>query len=129
MVNQERHGVNPLRGSGRQNIAEAKKHSFISYDQKKIGLMDLPHLMGNASHCPQGAWTTLRVAHNSTSPNSNEGVFIISYRNERERPRDLQGRRRNLTPIGAFWVKAIVRLDILSWVAVQKLERNGLSYT
>ena len=31
-----------------------------------------------------------------------------------------------LTDFGAFWVKAIVRLDIPSWVAVQKLERNGL---
>ena len=27
-----------------------------------------------------------------------------------------------VTPIGVFWVKAIVRLDRLSWVAVQKLE-------
>jgi hypothetical protein len=29
------------------------------------------------------------------------------------------------TQIGAFWVKAIVRLDTLSWVAVQELEGNG----
>jgi hypothetical protein len=31
------------------------------------------------------------------------------------------------THFGAFWVKAIVRLNRLSWVAVQKLERSGLS--
>jgi hypothetical protein len=35
------------------------------------------------------------------------------------------GCRLALTLIGAFWVKSIVRLDTLSWVTVQKLERNG----
>jgi hypothetical protein len=53
MVNEERHGVNPLRGSARQSFASAKKCFFVWYDQKKIGLMDLPHLMDNAARCPQ----------------------------------------------------------------------------
>jgi hypothetical protein len=43
-------------------------------------------------HCfalTTGAWITLRVTHNSTSPSNNED--IISGRNERELPRGLQG--------------------------------------
>ena len=35
-------------------------------------------------------------------------------------------RRRNLNPDWVILVKAIVRLDTLSWVAVQKGECNGL---
>jgi len=32
---------------------QQKSVFFVWYDQKKIGLMDLPHLMDNAARCPQ----------------------------------------------------------------------------
>jgi hypothetical protein len=93
MVNEERHGVNPLRGSARQSFASAKKCFFVWYDQKKIGLMDLPHLMDNAARCPQALGQAV-LAHNSTSPNSNEDLSLIRMKgNDRVA---FIGRRRNL---------------------------------
>jgi hypothetical protein len=83
MVNEERHGVNPLRGSARQSFASAKKCFFVWYDQKKIGLMDLPHLMDNAARCPQALGQAV-LAHNSTAPTTARD--FISGRNERKEP-------------------------------------------
>jgi hypothetical protein len=40
--------------------------------------MDLPRLLDNV-RCPQGAWTTLRVAHNSTSPHRSKKGFLIGF--------------------------------------------------
>jgi hypothetical protein len=52
---------------------------------------------------------------------------FISDRNERELPSGFQEQRHNLNPDWGILVKAIVRLDTLSWVAVQKVECNGLA--
>jgi hypothetical protein len=49
----------------------------------------------------------------------------ISGRNEREVPSGFQ-EQRHINPDWGILVKAIVRLDTLSWVAVQKVECNGL---
>jgi hypothetical protein len=77
---------------------------IVSYDTF-FRLMDLPHLMGNPTGCPQ-ALGQASLAHNSTSLSSNKRRYI-SDRNERKGPRGLQERRRHhLTPTGAKSVKS-----------------------
>ena len=72
---------------------QQKSVFFVWYDQKKIGLMDLPHLMDNAARCPQALGQAV-LAHNSTSPNSNEDLSLIRMKgNDRVA---FIGQRRNL---------------------------------